>query len=74
MAYWLEIHCDVRCEPKIVNGNRQACRSFNNQNPCCGTTNSNLKRALKLLRKQAKSENWKKTKRGWECPYCQVQR
>lgn len=74
MAYWLEIHCDVRApdDKRKVRLN-PPCYTDNAAAPGLLYANGRVREGIAQLKRDARAEGWKLTKRGWECPYCQTQ-
>ena len=70
--YWLEIQCDIGApdDKKLVRLH-PPCHSHMNHNPAAG--GRSLKDVKKNAEKDAIERRWKKTERGWVCPYCQTQ-
>ena len=72
MSFWIELHCDVMApnDGKVIR-DWPPCHTHNNNNP--GVACRTLGPGQKILKALARERGWCKTRRGWECPYCQTQ-
>jgi hypothetical protein len=71
MAFWLEIHCDVRSDGPPDPGRLDPfCWSEHGASPGILVSNGHLMTGRRMLERDAVNDGWKKSKRGWECPAC----
>jgi len=71
MGIWIEFRCD-NAGAASAYGVAGQCLSHNNEGPSAmsGHTQAALLETMRKLEKTAKKTGWKKTRAGWQCPFC----
>ena len=72
MAYWIEIHCDVRKEQATPTGGPACFSESNNSHGVRVESASNIKGAVAMLSRKIESLGWHRNGRTgeWCCPAC----
>lgn len=73
MAFWMELHCDLRREGYLPGTFNERCLTLSNSHPgvLVDSHAAGVRTGQRLLAQEAKARGWKRTRQGWACPGCQ---